>query len=90
VENIFYEFEKMNFLNRQEKRKFRRQAPEKGLGFKSVGIFIERVKRAAEFVQVFVAKIIVKNKSGADEKDHQEGDKKPGRRFRFKCVCAHR
>jgi len=79
MENIFYEFIVMDFIVGRTQVRSRRQAAQNRFGFKRFGIVIERMKRAAEFVEVFVTEIIMTDDDCAEEDDQAKKERGPER-----------
>ncbi len=72
MKNIFYELIRMIRLARKRKKDPGRQAAEKSLGFKRLGIFIDAVEGAAELVEMLLAEKVVKDDGCAEEHEQKK------------------
>ena len=79
MEDIFYEFIVMDLIVRGRQKRRGRWAAEKRSGFKRLGVIVERMKRAAQLMQMVMAEIIMKDNGCAEEND-QEKDKRRSKR----------
>ena len=79
MKNVFYELIMKDFFVGKRQARSGRQIAEKGLGFERFGIVIERMKRAAELVEVFVTEIIMTDDGGAEESEQRKKERGPER-----------
>lgn len=72
MEDIFYELIVMHSFVRGRHKRRGRWAAEKRSGFKRLGIIVERMKRAAQLMQMVMTEIIMKDNGCAEENDQEK------------------
>jgi hypothetical protein len=72
MKDIFYKLIVMDLFVRGRQERRGRWAAQKRSSFKRLGIFVKRMKRAAELMKMVMAEIIMKDNGCADENDQEK------------------